>query len=177
MHRMLIGVATLATLALSGSASAGPERIPFPDYKSDAFVTYMVVDRPDNKMARFMYVNKSALEAARSGQPAPDGTIIVMENRSAAVDGEGNPRRDETGRFIATDQVNALFVMQKQAGWGEAFPPDKRNGDWDYAQFQPADGTLRPNTNYENCFNCHMSRAERDFTFTFAKFLLDTKKM
>src|SRR3546814_11730730 len=57
--------------------------------------------------------------------------------------------------------------MEKQPGWGEAYPDDKRNGDWDYAWFD-AEGTLKHSdpARYEGCFSCHQSRAGRDYTFT-----------
>jgi hypothetical protein len=47
-----------------------------------------------------------------------------------------------------------------------------RNGDWDYAWFQP-DGQLKPDAQYGGCFSCHAYREGRDFTFTYAKFLSD----
>lgn len=65
--------------------------------------------------------------------------------------------------------------MRKEAGWGEVHPPEKRNGDWEYAWFNP-DGSRRANASMDGCFRCHTGRGDRDFTFTFFKWVLDGKK-
>jgi Cytochrome P460 len=106
----------------------------------------------------------------------PDGTVLVMEDMKVRLDASGAPLIGPDGRFEPTVEVTSVFVMEKRAGWGEAYPDDKRNGDWEYSFFAP-DGTVRPNLNTSGCFACHMSRkGERDFTFTYAKVLLDQKK-
>ncbi len=76
--------------------------------------------------------------------------------------------------MVASDKVLTVFVQQKGRGWGESYPPEKRNGDWEYATFN-ADGTRRENAKYDACFSCHMPRAARDFTFTFVKWVIDGK--
>lgn len=167
----------LAVLLLSASgAAAGPERVDFPDGYQQDFVRYLDVDRPDRKIKRMFYVNPQALEAAEAGAPLPDGTVLIMEDHPVELDGE-EPRRDDQGRFIATPEVTNVFVMEKQPGWGEAYPADKRNGDWDYAWYDAA-GTLKHSdpARYEGCFSCHQSRAERDYTFTFFKYMEDLKR-
>lgn len=87
---------------------------------------------------------------------------------------------DAEGRFIAEDKVDAVFVQQKGQGWGNDYPADKRNGDWEYARFEPLiPGTapaLVASQKYDGCFACHLSREARDFTFTFTVFVNDTKK-
>jgi len=167
----------LAGLLLSASgAAAGPERVAFPAGYQDGFVRYLDVDRPDRKIKRLFYVNPAALEAAKAGDPLPDGTVLIMEDHPVELAGEA-PRRDAKGRFIATPEVTNVFVMEKQPGWGEAYPADTRNGDWDYAWFDAA-GTLKHSDpeRYAGCFNCHQSRAGRDFTFTFFKYVEDLKR-
>lgn len=167
----------LAALALSASGvAAGPDRVAFPAGYRDDFVRYLDVDRPDRKTKRLFYVNREALEAAKAGAPLPDGTVLVMEDHPVELDGE-TPRRDGEGRFIALPEVTNVFVMEKQPGWGEAFPADQRNGDWDYAWYDAA-GTLKHSdpARYEGCFSCHQSRAGRDFTFTIFKYVEDLKR-
>lgn len=167
----------LAILLLSASgAAAGPERVAFPEGYQQDFVRYLDVDRPDRKIKRFFYVNPEALEAAAPGAPLPDGTVLVMEDHPVELDGE-TPRRDAEGRFIATPEVTNVFVMEKQPGWGAAYPADKRNGDWDYAWYDAA-GTLKHSdpARYEGCFSCHQPRAGRDYTFTFFKYVEDLKR-
>jgi hypothetical protein len=119
-----------------------------------------------------MYVNPEADARARGGEPLPDGTVLVMADKDAELDADGKPVIGPDGRFVPTGDFTNIFVMEKGAGWGADQPPDMRNGDWDYAWFQP-DGTLKPDASYDGCFSCHAYREERDFTFTYAKFLID----
>jgi len=52
----------------------------------------------------------------------------------------------------------------------------KAQGQWEYAIFTP-DGDLRDGAKYDACFSCHkQARAGRDYTFTFAKYVLDHSK-
>lgn len=68
---------------------------------------------------------------------------------------QGNPVLDAEGRFIPTGEFTAIFVMEKEEGWGEAIGLEvTRNGDWDYARFN-VDGTLRADTDTTGCFGCH----------------------
>jgi hypothetical protein len=97
-----------------------------------------------------------------------------MEDRKVKLDEQGRPVRGADGRFVPTDEVLNIFVQQKGGGWGEAYPAEKRNGDWEYAWFNP-DGTRRANAKFDGCFACHMPRAARDFNFTFSKWVLDGK--
>jgi len=172
---VLTGAAGLV-LAAAGYASVGPERVAFPNGYDTAWIKYTVVERPDRKIVRNMYVNPEAHAKAKAGEPIPDGTVLIMEDMKVKLDASGNPELGSTGRFVPTGEVIAIFVMEKRHGWGEAVPADERNGDWDYSSFAP-DGIVRPNLNTSGCFACHMSRSgERDFTFTYAKVLLDQGK-
>ena len=171
---LIVGTFLVATLP--GDAKAGPDRVAFPNGYRDTFVEYLRVDRPDRKSTRFFYVNPEALAAARPGEDLPQGTILIMEDHRVLLDGDGNPEPDADGRFQPTDEITNVFVMEKQPGWGEAYPPDTRNGDWDYAWYE-ADGSVKQGdfVRFEGCFSCHMNRAGRDFTFTFYKYLLDER--
>lgn len=171
---ILAGAALAATLSVG--AQAGPERVSFPtDYRT-TFVEFIRIDRPDRGITRFFYVNPDAMEAAMPGEDLPQGTVLIMEDHKVVVDGDGDPVPDAQGRFRPTDEVTNVFVMEKQPGWGEALPADMRNGDWDYAWFE-ADGSRKQGdfVRFTGCFSCHMNRADRDYTFTFYKYLLDTR--
>jgi len=165
-------VASLASL----HAYAGPERIAYPTEYQTTFVNYNQIERPDRKppQIRFMYATRDAVAAARANAPTPEGAILIMEDRAVKLSADGQPERDANGRFIASDKVLNVFVQQKGRGWGEAYPPEKRNGDWEYAWFN-ADGSRRENAKFDGCFACHQSRAGRDFTFTFIKWVNDGK--
>ena len=171
MKRLYL-TAAAGALAFAGYALAGPERVAFPNGYQQKFTRYLEVDRPDRKIVRFMYVNPEANLAAKSAADIPDGTILIMEDHPAEVDASGTPRLTADGRLIAADKVSAVFLMEKRKGWGDAFPADKRNGDWDYAVFN-TDGTRRGDVKYEGCFSCHQSRDRRDFTFTYWKSVAD----
>lgn len=166
---LALGLAYLA----ANEAAAGPELVAYPKGFERDFVLYNKVDRPDRKTVRFMYADPAAVEAARPGEELPHGTVLVMEDHKAQLDGE-TAVVDGDGRLVPTDEVTNLFVMEKQAGWGADYPPEKRNGEWEYAWFL-ADGTAKADARFDGCFACHQSRAARDFTFTFAKWVLDGK--
>ena len=151
----------------------GP-RVAYPENYRTAFVRYITIDRPDRNIVRWFYVNPAALDAARPGEPLPDGTVLIMEDHKARAGNDEEPVVDAQGRFISTDEVTNVFIMEKQPGWGAAYPPEMRNGDWEYAWFLP-DGARKADAEFDGCFSCHMNRAGRDFTFTFYKYVLDTK--
>jgi hypothetical protein len=169
--RWLALVAASASLAVP--ALAGTELVGYPAGYHDSFVLYNQVDRPDRKTIRFMYANKAAVDAAEPGADLPHGTVLIMEDHKAKLDGE-RAAVDTDGRLISTDEITNVFVMEKQPGWGADYPPDKRNGEWEYAQFLP-NGTRKADAKFDGCFACHMNRNGRDFTFTFWKFIADSK--
>jgi len=171
---ILAGLGGAAGLVVMVGAWAGPERVSFPADYQQKFTNYLQVDRHDRKTVRFMYANPAAIEKAEPGAPLPNGTVLVMEDHKAQLDSAGNPVTDADGRFVPTAEITNIFVMEKQAGWGEAYSPEMRNGDWDYAWFV-AGGQRKADAEFDGCFACHQSRAERDYTFTFAKFLIDRK--
>jgi hypothetical protein len=161
-------------LALAGRAFAGPEKVAYPESYRTAFMRYITIDRPDRNIVRWFYVDPEALDAAQPGEPLPDRTVLIMEDHKARLGADAKPVVDAQGRFISTDEVTNVFVMEKQPGWGAAHPPEMRNGDWEYAWFLP-DGARKADAEFDGCFSCHMSRAGRDFTFTFYKYVIDTK--
>jgi hypothetical protein len=101
--------------------------------------------------------------------------VLVMADRNAKLDASGNLARDAEGRLVPEGGFTAVFVMEKQFGWGQDQPPDMRNGDWDYAAFKP-DGTRNTEAKTSGCFACHNNRPARDFTFTYFKNVSDRAK-
>lgn len=175
-----LGVGLVVALLLGagpqGLLWAGPERITLPPDYATELVIYQRIDRPDRDPAavRFMYTQRSTLERARPGEPLPEGSMAIMEDHVARTDAAGRPVHDARGRLVPTDEVTNLFVMQKSAGWGADKDPALRNGDWEYAWFNP-DGSRKEGRSFEGCFHCHLNRAGRDYTYTLAKYILDTK--
>ena len=158
------------------SAMAGTDLVKLPENYQSNFVRYTVVDNAKRKKVRFMYVNPEALAAAKAGQPAPHGTVVIMEDRKAKLDAAGKLAKDSKGRFIPTGEVLRIFVQEKQRGWGAEYPADKRNGEWEYAVFE-ANGERRKGQKFARCFSCHNDEAAADdYTFTFATFVDKVKK-
>ncbi|TAD88440.1 MAG: hypothetical protein EAZ99_13630 [Alphaproteobacteria bacterium] len=167
----------MAVALMAAPALAGPDLVEFPKDYQTQFIVYNTIERPDRtpNQIRFMYVNPAAHRAASASRPAPSGTVLVMEDRAAKLGADGQPERDAAGRMVPTDRVLAIAVMEKRTGWGAGYNAERRNGEWEYAGFAP-DGTRRTTTEAQtaSCFACHQSRATRDWTFTYVKFLQDS---
>lgn len=173
----LAGVVAMGLLA-AGAARAGPEKVVFPAGYQTHFVRYTTVDNTRRKTVRFMYVNPESLAKAKPNQPAPHGTVIIMEDHKATLGPDGKPVKDSRGRFVPTTEITNVFVQEKRKGWGAEYGAGKRNGEWEYAWFQPS-GQRRtgPRVNFDRCFACHMEQAESDdYTFTFADFVRSLRK-
>jgi hypothetical protein len=155
---------TIAFVTAAVQVGAGGDRIAFPaNYVKG--VTYLTLDKPDNKQVREYFTNPAAAEAAKKGAPLPDGTVITVVQYAAQPDAQGNPVKDGNGRFTKTNNILGYTVMEKRAGWGAAYPENVRNGDWEYQAFR-ADKSANPNANLSACFNCHKPQAGQDFVFT-----------
>ncbi|MGI9423942.1 MAG: cytochrome P460 family protein [Hyphomicrobiaceae bacterium] len=167
-----------AGVLFAGSVFAGAEKVSFPEGYQTHFVRYATVDNAKRKKARFFYVNPESLAKAEPGQPVPSGTVLVMEDRGVKLGADGTPLIDSRGRFIPTSEILNVFVQEKQPGWGAEYDSKKRNGEWEYAWFDPA-GKLRrgAKVNYDGCFACHKERAEaNDYNFTFSPFIKRIKQ-
>jgi len=62
-------------------------------------------------------------------------------------------------------RLHRYIVMEKQAGWGAAYPENVRAGDWEFREFAP-DRTPNTTENGQRCMSCHQSQAGQDFVFT-----------
>lgn len=146
-----------------------------PDY-AKAFQLYDKVDKSDRKIVRFLYVNREILPQVSADAPFPNGTVIVMEDREVALDATGKPMVDAAGRLQATGRIKGITVMAKELMWGDtnAFPPEKDNGDWEYAAFR-GDGSPNP-VKLDTCYACHLPQKGLDFTFSGKKIHEAAKK-
>lgn len=168
MRRLLL--AALALLPLAGLALApggpGPQNVRLPPDWETRFIRYATVDNAERRIIRHLYVNPEAFTAARPGEGLPYGTVLVMADTRARVDAAGQPLRDQSGRFILAPGWIAIFVQQKERGWGEAYGPEMRNGEWEYARFNP--DMTRHEGPVAGCFACHLRvRPAQDFAFNF----------
>lgn len=173
---VLVASATAAHAQATAPADATPTRVALPADFVKSFKLYDKVDKPDRKIVRYLYVNPTALEGIKPGQPVPDGTVIVMEDHAVAEEAGGGAIKGADGRLQPTQRIRAIAVMEKRAGWGETnlFPADKDNGDWEYAAFK-ADGSPNP-IKLDSCYACHLPLKDRDYLFSSAKLLEAAKK-
>lgn len=169
---MLSGVMGAALLATGAAMSQGASpdttatRVKFPADYGKSFKLYDKVDKAERKIVRFLYINQDALAKVSADAPFPDGTVLVMEDREVALDTAGKPIVDGAGRLQPTGRIKGIAVMAKELMWGETnpFPPEKDNGDWEYASFK-ADGSPNP-VKLDTCYACHLPQKGLDFTFT-----------
>jgi cytochrome P460 len=169
MKRLALICTTLvAAIVVTAAVRAGPDNVKFPVNYTKG-ILYTTVDRADNKQYRELYINKFAAEEAKAGRPLPSGTVLTMVNYKAKLDDAGQPVKDANGRFIKTDEVAGIVVMEKRMGWGAEYPADMRNGEWEYRVFK-ADGTVNDKADLKPCFTCHLQKVpNQDFVFSLAQ--------
>lgn len=169
MKKFALFCATLfVAVAAAVVVRAGPDNVKFPANYAKG-VLYHTVDRADNKQYRELFITKFAADEAKAGRPLPSGTVITMVNYKAKLGADGQPEKDGNGRFIKTDEIAGIAVMEKRMGWGAEYPPDMRNGEWEYRAFK-ADGTVNDKADLKPCFTCHLDKvSNQDFVFTLAQ--------
>jgi hypothetical protein len=156
-----------AVVAIGSQVRAGGDKVVFPQ-NFDKGVLYTTVDRADNKQYREIYASQAAIDAAKKGQPLPDGTVITLVQYKAKLGADGNPEKDANGRFIKTD-ILAYTVMEKRKGWGAEYDEKIRNGEWEYQAFTAAKQP-NPNAKLTACFECHKPLpSAQDYVFSYGK--------
>ena len=157
----------LGVVVFASHVRAGGDKITFPD-GFDKGVLYTTVDRNDNKQYRELYTSQAAVDAAKKGEPMPDGTVVTLVQYRAKLGADGNPEKDANGRFIKTDIIG-YTVMEKRKGWGAEYPDNIRNGEWEYQAFTAAK-QVNANAKLTACFECHKPLpGAKDFLFTYDK--------
>jgi len=131
------------TLSLVTPTWAERGLVKFPENYA-AGVRYAVVNRGD--IREEIYTSEAAVNAVRNDKPVPDGTVLTLVDY-----------RD--GR------LHRYVVMEKRSGWGADYPPELRNGEWEFEAFN-ADRTVKTNDDVSRCFACHKAQAQRDYVFT-----------
>jgi nitrate reductase cytochrome c-type subunit len=124
-------------------ATTEPEPVEFPENYEDG-VLYTTVTR--GSTFEELYTSREAIEAVQNGQPIPSGTVITL--------------------LIYRDNVlSQYFVMEKRNDGGTHYPPELRNGEWEYQAFT-ANGTVDYEENINNCLSCHGNRERNDYVNT-----------
>lgn len=126
------------------TAKADINRATFPEKFDDEYVLYATYDRGSSKEEAFAHPETLAL--AKSGQPLPPGTQIVLG--------------------IWQDyKLTDYFVMEKGEGWGLEVAEEMRTGDWHFQQFD-TNRQVRRAAIAERCQSCHQGAAQNDFMYT-----------
>jgi hypothetical protein len=162
-YAVVAGIAAIAGLGAAVQVWASADKVAFPENYATG-VHYLSVDKPSKQVHEF-YAASASIEAARKGEPMPDGTVLVGVQYNAKLDADGNPVKGPDGRFVKAD-LRGYAVMEKRKGWGTDYPEDKRNGEWEYRVFK-ADKSPNDQINYGVCFDCHRPLAKQDYLNTY----------
>lgn len=155
---MLLAAALAGCAIAPGAPKDGELAVPA-DYKSwPKFLS--AVQRPDAKQVREIYMNPEAATATASTGFA-NGTVFVMENYAAMETTDGKLATGADGKLIKADLLR-VFVMGKNAGWGQDVPESLRNGNWVYASYL-GDGRSKGPEDPATCRACHLPLANKDF--------------
>ncbi|MGW8426710.1 cytochrome P460 family protein [Peribacillus simplex] len=119
------------------------ELVKFPE-NYDKGVNYTTVNR--GNVREELYTSQEAIEAVQNGQPIPDDTVITLE-------------------IYRNEKLDEIFVMEKRAGWADQNPPEMRNGDWLYQEFN-GDKSVDYEEDTGRCFSCHANQERDDFVNT-----------
>jgi len=164
--RHLARAAVVAAALSSWSCATAPPPPPVKDgelavpadYKSwPKFLS--AVQRPDARQVREIYMNPVAGDATAAGG-FPDGTVFVMENYAAKARVDGTLETGFDGKLVK-GELQRVFVMGKDAGWGADVPEPLRNGSWVYAAWLPG-GQKAPDDTH-TCRACHLPLSAKDF--------------
>lgn len=143
MRALPAALVLVVAAVMAWQAKAGRELVTFPENFA-AGVHYATVPRGDIRQE--LYTSRAAIDAVKNGQPIPSGTAITLVDY----------RDGKLFRYV---------VMEKRTGWGADYPPEMRNGEWEFQAFN-ADMSVNQNENVGRCFSCHKSRERQDFVFT-----------
>jgi hypothetical protein len=162
-RRSRAAMLVMAAALMANDAEAGPDKVTLPaDWATMPVIA--VVDKPLVAQVRVMHMNQEAVDAVSAGKALASGTTIVMVDYNAEKAPDGAPKRDDLGRMVPGPEILVILVQQKGAGWGAEYPPEWRNGEWEYALFTGKGQHIDTN-GLRDCFVCHTRAAHQDYTF------------
>jgi len=159
-------VASVCGPALVVQVQASADKVAFPENYAKG-VKWLVVDKSDAKQVHELYATPDAIEAARMGQPMPNGTVFTVVQYTAQLDAQGNPVKGADGRLVK-GEIRGFNAMEKRTGWGSEYPDTLRNGEWEYRAFT-ADKKPNESAKLTACFECHKPLASQDFVHAYDK--------
>ncbi|HEV8535949.1 MAG TPA: cytochrome P460 family protein [Candidatus Limnocylindria bacterium] len=140
------------------------DRVGFPEDYQTKFKFAYAFDRRDAKSVSYICFNDVAA-TVRQGQPFPHGSVVVFESWRPKQDAQGNLVYDPNGHMIR-ESLNAIFVMRKEQGFGEAYQTF-RTGEWEYVAYRPDRSYQTTPQMSGNCAACHSAGSHRDRDWTF----------
>jgi hypothetical protein len=139
----------MLVVALSPVAQAQTNRIT--TFPADFDQMVMYGDYRRGSGGELAYALPETLAIAKSGQPLPPGTRLVLEIYNGG-------------------SLTDYFVMEKGVDWGLGVSEELRTGDWNFQQFD-TDRQVRRTAIAERCESCHQGAASNDFMFTYDRML------
>ena len=138
--------------------------VSFPEGYQGTYTKYHTVNFPATRQVRYYLANPAAVQAARAGQPLPNGSMLFVEVYSAKLDADQKPVMGADGFFVA-DKLLFYTSMARDAGWGKDIPEILRNEDWNYAIFTTGK-QQRAGVNQAECLACHKPLDKVSYLFT-----------
>jgi plastocyanin len=139
------------------------DRVGFPDDYQTKFKFAYAYDRRDAKSVSYICFNDVAAQV-KQGEAFPYGSVLVFESWRPKEDAQGALVYDANGHMIR-ESLNAIFVMRKERGFGEAYA-NLRTGEWEYVAYRPDKSFQTPPQGTASCASCHSaSNKDRDWTF------------
>ena len=165
---LVLLMATFGMILQTGTAQSGSAPkdggLSFPA-GYDTFPTFLkAVQKP--KHVRELLVNPTGAKT-KKGEAFPNGSILVMEIYNAKKDADGKVVKRPDGKN-AKDNLAKVYVMQKDAGWGNSSPEGLQNGDWVYTAFSPDGKPIK--VDYTKCRGCHLPLKGNDFVHRYDEY-------
>jgi cytochrome c553 len=139
-------------------------RMAFPRDFPSGYLVYLTANNAEQKTVRKTYINQLGWNAARTGKPLPDGSVIIAAIYAPRLGPDQRPIMSKDGTW-AIDKLNGYAGMEARTGWGNDIPSILRNATWNYTLFgadkSPRDG------NQAMCLACHKPQAAASYVFTF----------
>jgi len=153
------------SMVISSIATGQDQKISFPENYRETYTNYLSLDRVQNpdQVIR-LFANDIAIQGPDKDGKLPFGSIVVAEIFKAKLDSEGEIITSSLGRRIR-DSLMLIAVMQREQGWGEQYPQALRNGNWEYAAFNPDSSTADNDINA--CLACHAPLSNTNFLFSY----------
>lgn len=138
--------------------------VSFPEGYKESFTRYHTINFPATRQVRYYYANAAAVQAAKTGRPLPDGSVLFAEVYAAKLDADKKPVAGADG-FYVPEKLMFYTAMASGAGWGAGIPEMLRNENWHYMVFT-LDKKQRAGVNQAECLACHKPLDATSYVFT-----------